>query len=187
MASKTFFLAPFEAAPEITLSINGTVTLAGTQLTIVYLLSGDLEKVAIAPDTSHHSKLGGARRDRLWEQTCFEFFLSSDLEPTEHTPYWEFNLSPSGDWNVFALDGYRQGLKEEAAISHLSFQVERSSESVYLKLETDVSDLVNVDRPRSLGVSAVVVLEDGTQTFWAIAHPGAEADFHHPKSFVVIL
>lgn len=184
MASEIFFLEPFEAlALDTTLSISGMVTLEGTKLTIAYLLSGDLEKVAIAPLGS-----GGGRRDRLWEQTCFEFFLASGPEQTKNTPYWEFNLSPSGDWNVFALDGYRQGLREEEAIAHLSFSVERRPESIYLDLwEMEVSDLVNVEQPLWIGVSAVIILRDEKQTYWAIAHPGSEADFHHPESFVLCL
>ena len=190
MASEIFYLEPFEPlSADIALSIGGRVTLEGTKLTIAYLLSGDLEKVAIASNPSSGPSSGstGARRDRLWEQTCFEFFLACGPAPTKATPYWEFNLSPSGDWNVFALEGYRRGLKEETAISNLSFDVERKPESIYLNLwEMDVSDLATGDRPLWVGVSAVVVLKS-EQTFWAIAHPGTEADFHHPKSFVLSL
>ncbi len=184
MASRMFFLRPFEAlSPDIALSINGTVALEGTQLTVAYLLSGDLDKVTI-PSLG----LGGGRRDRLWEQTCFELFWASGPVPTTTTPYWEINLSPSGDWNVFALDGYRQGLKEEATISRLSFGVARKPEGICLNLwNMDIGDLVNVNQPLWLGISAVIVLESREQTYWAIAHPGSEADFHHHGSFVLSL
>ncbi len=57
MTSEIFHLEPFEPiAADIELSVSGTVTLEGTQLTITYLLSGNLEKVAIAsPHSEGHS------------------------------------------------------------------------------------------------------------------------------------
>ena len=188
MGAQMFHLQPFEAIPlDISLSLTGMVTLEDTQLTITYLLSGDLEQAVIAPSISN-SGLEGDRRDRLWEQTCFEFFLAYGSNPTTHTPYWEFNLSPSGDWNVFSLEGYRQGSKEEMAISHLSFGVERKPKSLYLELwQLDVSSLMGANQPLSIGVSAVLLLATGKQTLWAIAHPGPEPDFHHPDSFVLAL
>lgn len=188
MNTELFQLKSSEAiAPDINLAASGMVMLEGTQLTIAFLLSGDLEKVAIAPSKSK-AGIGAARGDRLWEQTCFEFFLAAGPKPTTNTPYWEFNLSPSGDWNIFALDGYRRGLKEEDAISYLSFGVENKPESVCLDLrDVDISRLVSLNQPLWLGVSAVIVLKTGVQTFWAIAHPRPEPDFHHPDSFVLAL
>jgi hypothetical protein len=183
MTSEIFHLEPFEPiAADIELSVSGKATLEGTQLAIVYLLSGELEKVAIAPP-----HLEGTRRDRLWEQTCFEFFLTDSSKPTADTPYWEFNLSPSKDWNVFVLDGYRQGLREESTVSYLPFDIERQEESLRLRLTMDVSPLARTNQPLQFGVSAVILLETGQQTFWAIAHPGPAADFHHHQSFVLSL
>ncbi|MBE9059625.1 DOMON-like domain-containing protein [cf. Phormidesmis sp. LEGE 11477] len=184
MAARSFQLQPFEAiASNTALSITGRVTLEKDRLAIAYLLSGDLEKVAIAPLRS-----GSQRRDRLWEQTCFEFFLACGPTPTTNTPYWEGNLSPSGDWNVFALERYRQNSQEEEAISDLPFGVENKPDSLYLDLwELDISGLVGTHRPLWLGISAVIVLKTGSQTFWAIAHPSSEPDFHHPNSFVLAL
>ena len=60
-----------------------------------------------------------ARRDRLWEETCFEFFLAVKNSPR----YWEFNLSPAGHWNVYRFADYRQGMQEEPAFASLPFSV----------------------------------------------------------------
>lgn len=182
MISRTFRLEPFEPlAPDMHLSITGRVIREGTDLSLDYWLSGDLEKVEVAPIGS-----GGARRDRLWEQTCFEFFLVSEPKPTADTPYWEFNLSPSKDWNVYALDRYRRGLREESTISHLPFDIEKEQNEIHLNLQKiDISSLVSVNQPLWLGVSAVISIKAKEQTFWAIVHPALEADFHHPDSFVL--
>ncbi|NJM95457.1 MAG: hypothetical protein HC792_04035 [Acaryochloridaceae cyanobacterium CSU_5_19] len=37
--------------------------------------------------------------------------------------YWEVNLSPRGDWNIYHLQGYRQGLQAEMAIKTLPLVV----------------------------------------------------------------
>ena len=52
------------------------------------------------------------RRDELWQSTCLELFIAQPNEPR----YWEINLSPSGDWNIYRLSGYRQGLQAEPSI-----------------------------------------------------------------------
>ena len=105
----TFSLKPFGSVAETTnLAIIVTVARKQNVLSLSYVLKGDLGKVAI-PDRSENA----CRKDRLWEQTCFEFFIVEGTHHTRTDPYWEFNLSPSGDWNVFALGGYRQGLQEE--------------------------------------------------------------------------
>lgn len=179
---KTFVLQPFEVSDHTAeLSLEVSVERSHALLSMVYVLSGDLSKVAITLPSANKQ-----RRDRLWEQTCFEFFLTQ-----EAAPYWEFNLSPAGDWNVFALSGYRQGLKEETAFAKLPFEVQVAANELRLEIAVDVSELIDASRPLKLGISAVVIAggEDagGEESFWAIAHPGPKADFHHPDSFVVAL
>jgi hypothetical protein len=41
--------------------------------------------------------------------------------------------------------------------------------------------------PWELAVTMVVEEHDGRQSFWALAHPGPEPDFHHPDSFTLRL
>jgi hypothetical protein len=38
-----------------------------------------------------------------------------------------------------------------------------------------------------LGLSAVVEASDGTLSYWALNHPVAKPDFHHPDSFALEL
>ena len=178
MVAAEFELVPFEATEQTAkLSIKGRVARKKGILSIQYRLSGDLALVNI-PALGK----GGRRQDRLWEQTCFEFFLTQ-----EQQRYWEFNFSPSGDWNVFSLTGYRQGLEEETAFSKMPLEAWQGFQGLQLETKVPLKSLVAADQPVSLGISAVVVLKSGMETFWAIAHPGAEADFHHPDSFVLSL
>ena len=181
-APVTFSLKPFESVAETTdLVIVVTVARKQNILSLSYLLEGDLNKVAI-PNCSE----SGERKDRLWEQTCFEFFVAKGTSHTHADPYWEFNLSPSGDWNVFALCGYRQGLQAETAFSTMPIYTRSLKNAISLDVSVDVGQLVDASQPLRMGVSAVV-LSAGEESFWAIAHPAPQADFHHPDSFVIEL
>jgi hypothetical protein len=40
---------------------------------------------------------------------------------------------------------------------------------------------------KRLGLSAVIEAVDGAMSYWALAHPSAKPDFHHPDSFVLDL
>ncbi|CAN5632429.1 hypothetical protein BH23CYA1_BH23CYA1_08550 [soil metagenome] len=179
----TFTLQPFSPTAQTTdLAISGSLVRSQSVLSIVYRFEGDFDKVVIPPVGQ-----AGDRRDQLWQQTCFEFFLGEGPNKAETDPYWEFNLSPTGDWNVFSLAGYRQGLREERALGALPFTVRTAQTQLQLALTVDVGELVDPAQPLRLGVSAVVVLASGEEAFWAIAHPGPTPDFHHPESFALEL
>ncbi|MEL7511983.1 MAG: DOMON-like domain-containing protein [Cyanobacteria bacterium J06554_3] len=182
MAATEFELVPFDATPQTAeLSVKGRISRKKNVLSIQYRLAGALPQVAIPPIGK-----GGSRQDKLWEKTCFEFFLSAEEAP-EQAPYWEFNLSPSGDWNVFSLTGYRQGLKEESAYKTMPFEVWRGFQGLQLEVSVPLENIVRAKQPIYLGVSAVVVLKSGMETFWAIAHPAPAPDFHSLGSFTLQL
>jgi hypothetical protein len=93
------------------------------------------------------------------------------------------NLAPSGDWNIYRLSGYRQGLTPESAISELPFAVDRGPEGLDLAVNLDLAALPLAGRPLELGITAVLELQDGAILYWALCHPGAEADFHRREGF----
>ncbi|MEL6553005.1 MAG: DOMON-like domain-containing protein [Cyanobacteria bacterium J06621_11] len=186
-AVKAFTLLPFEASPSTKeLNITGSLTRKGDILSIAYLLTGNLENVQL-PSLRPSNDVSGHRKDRLWEKTCLEFFLTASSQKQNQDPYWEFNLSPTGSWNVFALDSYRQGLREETAFTALPFSMTQTAKELKLDISVDLSAVLPTKTPWTLGVSAVIVLANGTETFWAIAHPKPTADFHSAGSFTATL
>ncbi len=173
-----FTLNPFPEDRRLpAIEIDGKIDRDGGKLWIEYQLLGDLTQVAIAPPASP------TRKFELWEATCFEFFLGipGDLN------YWEFNLSPSGDWNVFQLDDYRQGLRDELAFASLPFIVEQTANSLLLALEFDLSKIVAVDRSIEVSITTVIKSIGGELSYWALTHCGSAADFHRRDSFTVNL
>jgi hypothetical protein len=138
-------------------------------------IDGKLTQVEIAPPAAPNRKF------ELWEATCFEFFLGIPGD----RDYWEFNLSPTGDWNIFHLDDYRQGLRNELAFTSLPFTVEQQPNSLLLALEFDLSKIVGVDQSIEVSVTTVIKSIDGEMSYWALTHCGLAADFHRRDSFAI--
>jgi hypothetical protein len=144
-----------------------------------YSLSGDLESVLLPPASSNPQ-----RKDELWKATCFEFFLAVKGQ----TGYWEFNLSPSGDWNAYRIDAYRRiGFREETAISQLPFEFQKGSDEYALGVFLDLTDLITSGLEIQLGIAAIVQTKDGNETYWALVHPASQPDFHARESFILLL
>jgi hypothetical protein len=172
-----FALQPFPATIKLPqIEINGRVNRKDQMLSIEYQLFGDLNAISIAPPATAPS-----RQFHLWEATCFEFFIGI---PGDHN-YWEFNLSPSGDWAVFALDDYRHGLRDELAFTALPFKVDRYPNYITLSLEFDLSELILAEQDLEMSVTTVIKSSQDELSYWAIAHSGKEADFHLRDSFSI--
>lgn len=181
---QAFRLAPFDpATAPAGVRLEGDLIRSGAQLQIHYHLSDPDGALRIPP-----AALAPTRRDGLWSRTCLELFLAVPGSPA----YWELNLSPSGDWNVYRLSGYRQGLAPEPAIPALPFAVERRSDGLDLELEINLAALVAADQPLQVAVTAVLECHapadasgEGPLSYWALGHPAPEADFHHRGGFLL--
>ena len=179
MKDKSFSLKPFSpASVPPNLKITGDMARRGDTLAIRYALRGRLAQIVIPAPAGVP-----ARKNGLWEETCFEFFLA----PRNSPGYWEFNLSPAGHWNVYGFENYRQGRQEETAFTSLPLSVQRRAGSLLLALEVDLARIVQTDQTLKVSVAAVIKLAGGGATYWALTHPGPEADFHRRDSFIVEL
>lgn len=133
--------------------------------------TGDTSKL----QTPEHSA-GAERADELWQHTCFEVFAAR-----ADGTYAEFNISPSTRWAAYAFDGYRLGMRNlEGGVRVIRVELSESA------LEVDaVLDWQDWPQVRHIGVSTVIEATDGTITYWALAHPSPEPDFHNPASFTL--
>ncbi|WP_339913848.1 DOMON-like domain-containing protein [uncultured Brevundimonas sp.] len=145
-------------------------------LALDYVLTGDLFRVLVPGPTVP------GRADDLWRHTCFEAFIRTGAGPGYH----EVNLSPSGAWAVYGFDDYRQGRTSPDGVA--SESVLRASDDDHLAL-TAILRLDDLDPAMSwsVGLSAVVEDADGGIAYWALTHPSAKPDFHHPDSFTLTL
>ncbi|NJL09192.1 MAG: DOMON-like domain-containing protein [Calothrix sp. SM1_7_51] len=172
-----FSLEPFSSTEESPkLKIAGNIVRYSNLLTITYAVLGDLKEISIlalseAPE----------RKNELWRETCFEFFLGIQNSPR----YWEFNLSPTGDWNVYSFDSYRQGMKEEVAFTLLPFSVQHQADSLTLALNIDLEQIIPTEQAIDIAITAVIKQQNDSISYWALAHKGTEADFHLRDSFII--
>jgi hypothetical protein len=175
----SFKLQPFPTdSPIPQIDISGQIDRSGNFLSIEYLLQGNLSNVAIDPPA--HLP---ARKLELWTSTCFEFFIGVAGSPN----YWEFNLAPTGDWNVYALDDYRQGLRPEISFGSLPFRIDRLVNSLRLNLAFDLSKIIKTDLKLEVAVTTVIKSNQDKISYWALTHAGTEADFHRRDSFTISL
>jgi len=179
MRPRRFLLKPFpgEGNPA-GLTIGGSIGRRADTLSILYEVRGDLSKVLI-PAAADAPR----RQDRLWEETCLELFLGTEVSGE----YWELNLSPAGHWNVYRFTRYREGMREETAIPSLPFEVRRDPEALILAAEIGVGRIVPADKDLEATVAAVIGTTDGGKSHWAPVHPASRPDFHRRDGIALTL
>jgi hypothetical protein len=187
MSGRSFSLKPFKIKPPPNVKITGTVGRSNNTFSISYAVQGSLPDIMVpAPEDKPSRKWG------LWEETCLEFFLAAK----NARGYWEFNLSPSGHWNVYRFASYRKGnvyrfasyrkgMKEETAFASLPFRVRREPDSLGLSLELPLNTIIPADKALKVAVSAVIKTTDGRTAYWALTHPAPQPDFHRRDSFIL--
>lgn len=117
---------------------------------------------------------------RLWAHTCFELFLAREGSGGYH----EFNFSPSGQWAFYRFSAYREPasaprppaprLRWQRAPGRLDLQVRLAPES-----------LPAGEGALRLGLTAVLEGHGGEFSWWALAHPPGQPDFHAPEGFAL--
>jgi hypothetical protein len=172
---RKFSLKPFRGEGKgIDLEVSGSVERRMDRLSVRCALTGDLAELAIPEPEAFQ-----ARKDRLWEGTCLEVFLG--VKGSER--YWEFNLSPAGHWNVYRFDSYREGMREEPALSSLPFGVRKRPSALELWMELDIGRLLPAAAPVEIAVAAVIMTAKGEIGHWALVHTGPRPDFHRRDCF----
>ncbi|MFN7122054.1 MAG: DOMON-like domain-containing protein [Hydrogenophaga sp.] len=137
----------------------------------MYTLTGDTAALRIPPATTP----GPA--DGLWQHTCFEAFVAAEGDAA----YREFNFSPSGQWAAYRFAGERQ--RDTSPAPDLPAPVmQRAITPTQLTLDVHLprAALPSPAQHLVLALCAVVEEHDGRLSYWALQHPQARPDFHHP-------
>ncbi len=119
-----------------------------------------------------------ARTDELWRHTCFEVFA----RPLLGEAYYEFNFAPSTQWAAYRFDRYRSGVRVATEIGAPRIDVQAVPERYTLQAVLDLSRLPR-DATWRLGLAAVIEETSGRKSYWALAHPPGQPDFHHSDCF----
>ena len=122
------------------------------------------------------------RNDGLWQHTCFEAFLQADANDS----YYEFNFAPSGDWAAYRFGGRRiDPTSPDMPAPPFVFQHSASGCELIADIPIQALPELAIATSVRAGLSAVVESEDGSLSWWALAHAGGEPDFHDPSTFVL--
>lgn len=125
-----------------------------------------------------------ARRDGLWEHTCVEAFVA----PRPGTAYWEVNVSPAGDWNLYRFDAPRTGMRAEPRVPALvpAVRADAAAGSLCVAVDLDLRALeVPAHGALDVGLAAVLEGYDGVRAYVALAHADGRPDFHRRETFAV--
>jgi hypothetical protein len=166
-------LIPHSAQREpLVARLSASINRTPSGLGFSYRLTGSIEALAIPKGPA------SGRRDGLWRYTCFEAFLL-----LADGSYWEFNFSPAGDWAAYIFSDWRKGMAPlDVPAPRLAIRVDH--DSLFLDSMVELPAL-----PEKARVSLTAIIEDqsGTKSYWALAHPDGEPDFHHPACFALDL
>jgi hypothetical protein len=177
--SQRFELCPFDggsASPA--LQLGGEIHREGRHLLLRLRLAGAIESVHLPAPVA-----APARRDGLWATTCFECFWAVEGA----RPYWELNLSPAGHWNLYRLEDYRDGLRPETGYDLPPHRVVRDVGELTLQLDLPLPEGLAAEAPLQVGITSVIEERSGRLSYWALAHPGPEPDFHRREAFLLRL
>lgn len=127
------------------------------------------------------SASASARCDELWRHTCFEAFVRA----APSAAYYELNFAPSTLWAAYRFNGYRSGMRLAVDICNPRFEVESGGEHYRFEVSVDLGRLPDLPTGGhwSLGLSAVIEETSGRKSYWALAHPSGNPDFHHSDCF----
>lgn len=137
--------------------------------------------------TAQSFEMGYARRDYLWQHTCFELFVGIKNK----TAYREINLSPAQAWNCYQFEQYRQPAQMPPVpaqdIQLLQLQAQPQKLEAILDLqqflqtnECQWDDLV-------FGLTSVIKLKNNSELYFALNHSTAQPDFHCKRDWTASL
>jgi hypothetical protein len=160
-------LEPFGGLPHPPdLTVSGQARRQGSRqggrqagrLELVWRLAGDLEALVL-PDPSPSRR----RCDGLWQTTCLEAFWGFAGQDA----YWELNLAPSGDWNLYRLSHYRGPLIPVALAAAPPWQVRRTAGEWEVAVDIDLGEVAGGDELEVVGlpleISLTAVIDQGGQ------------------------
>jgi hypothetical protein len=178
MRERALICHPSAVAPAIRVEA-GAWRGRGPTLHLRYRLAGQVDSLLLPPPASPR------RAHELWKRSCFEAFVAA----AGTRAYHEFNVSPSREWAIYRLDGYREGFAPVEHAQAPEIAVSRGHGQLQLDMAVDLSPLPELAAAGELRLGLSAVLEDAQRrlSYWALAHPSATPDFHHAGSFLLQL
>lgn len=175
-----FNLVPHPATPpadppfKVWVNVEHSAAFGATATTNMWFGIGAPAARFVVPEAADPS-----RADDLWRTTCFEAFMRVPGAEA----YREWNFSPSSAWAAYDFTTRREG-RSDSDVAAAYVRIEDNL--TWWALGATIS--LNANSAWELGLSAVLEEQDGTKSYWAIAHPdGDKPDFHDSACFAAHL
>ncbi len=195
-------LIPFTPCAWVS-AIDVEFSLSGDEILCAWALGGNTNSILWPARTDNPKRVMG-----LWQNTCFEFFIG----PAAATHYYEFNLSPGGDWNTFSFSDVREDMQETRDLVCEHSQFTLTQDEAYLEARLRFCSAATDDLFR-VGVATILEHKQDAghtsagrtsagrtsaghtsagrtsagHTFFALNHPGVRPDFHRRDGHTLIV
>jgi len=158
-------LQPFYQTEDLLLDVNYSIE--NNILRMDYILRGALiEEIELSKEVSTPK-----RTDDLWKDSCFELFLFH-----KSGAYWEINLSPSKNWNIYKFRSYRDGMQRENKINRINIKTDKQENQFLLTTKINFNKILDFEDV-NLAFTAVTKDKSGEINYWALKHL-EKPDFH---------
>jgi hypothetical protein len=176
---QTVALAPHPANPGGAVrGLTASARMGGAgKLAVRFELDADMSRIVMP------TLRPPVRADGLWRHTCFEMFIALP----DSDAYCELNFSPSGEWAMYGFVAYRRGMTPLDVRRPPRIAVRPMPRGLILEAVTYLEELPKPGpgAPLRAGAAAVIEEVDAGCSYWALAHPAPEPDFHHAQGFVL--
>ena len=179
MTARRFELRCHPSAPTDSVrSLAVLLTRSANELQLTYRLDGDVSRILMAPPATPRIGVD------LWRHTCFEVFIAIE----GRREYHEFNFAPSGEWTVYAFNGYRVGgpLADESMRPNIALRSTDGRVELDAMARLDALSDVHSGARLRIGLAAVIEASDGF-SYWALHHQAEKPDFHATDGFALLL
>lgn len=173
-----FSLIPFEKQSAPPIKIDVELNQNDESLFVSFRINEGLPLIDLGSSTPKKERIV-----KLWEKTCFEFFLKN-----EKNSYVEFNFSPNFEWNCFYFEKKGDPLKEWERMDRPTTEILLSLNDYFLvaELRKELFPKGFFDQKSKLEIALTSVIKNkkGELSYWALAHADARPNFHDFRSFV---
>ncbi len=147
----------------------------GDTVMITYRVNGAIEKLVFAPEVHQE------RTDRLWQNSCFEIFVRIK----DQRSYHEYNFAPTTHWAAYGFADRRHGMYDlkDVATPHIQTHINDQG----FMLQVAATGVIPAEHNVEIGLSVIIEDKDGAHSYWALAHPTGQADFHNDVCFALSL
>jgi hypothetical protein len=176
-----FALKPHpNAPPGVAVDVQVELSNLGAgKLGLRYEMLGEIDRLRFPQAAARE------RRDGLWQHSCFEIFI----RPGRTERYFEFNFSPSGEWAGYSFPAHRSGRSSPPDLVAPVIETRREANAFELQTMLDLASLKELAAAPmwEVGLSVIVEEASGDKSYWALAHPPGDPDFHHSDCFAIEL